>query len=151
MDVSYLWLIAAAAFFACEVFGLSGIGFLFAGLAAIGVAIVAEIGVVTKSAYIAQFAWFFLLTAVFALLLWKPMRKMQTTSKDKPYSNIVGDTATVGDEPLRKGQTGTARWSGTIMQAELSPHAPVDELEPGTIVKILSVSGTKLIVDIQRH
>lgn len=71
---------------------------------------------------------------------------LKKSSHKQTYSNMIGDTAVVEGNGLRKGETGEATWSGTRMRAQLSDHAPVDALPPGTKVTIIEVTGVTLIV-----
>lgn len=142
----HAWLLAGAAFIAIEAFGVSGIGFFFAGLGALTVGIVIRLGIIDTGALLAQFAWFFALTAAWAALLWKPLRMFHTSRKGQlqPYNNMVGDTAKVGAGGLRKGHEGSAHWSGTIMRAEIAPEEMADFLSEGTPALIVRVEGNKL-------
>ncbi len=144
---SYLWLIFAAVFLALEAFGLPGIGLFFAGIAALITGLLVEYGAIAGDDYILQFGSFLVLTAVTAGLLWKQMQRWRTNPKaDGEFNNMVGSEATVLEGGLHKGKRGKAKWSGTIMSAELSADAAIDTVEEGTIVQILAVKGTCLIV-----
>lgn len=147
-SVSYYWLVLGVICIAVEALGLSGVGFFFAGLASICVAVLAEAGLVGQSSYLAQFAWFFALTAVWAAILWKPIRRYYTLKKHSGgFSNIVGDTAIVTGDGLVKGKEGTVIWSGTIMKAEITPGAHIEHAGTGGQVIIVDVKGAKLIVE----
>ncbi len=147
LPAPYLWLIAGMVCLALEAFGISGIGFLFAGLAAIVVAVFIELNIVETGAYIAQFAWFFGLTMVWASLLWNPMRRFKIGKNTEPaYQNIVGDTAVVIEAALEKGKRGQVRWSGTVMQAEIAEDEKTTRIEVGSHVHIHAVKGSTLII-----
>lgn len=142
---STLWLIAGALFVAIEAFGVPGFGFFFAGLAALGVALIIEMNVVASQAHVAQFAWFFGLTVAWAIVLWAPLKRFHSrrASNHVAAGSLVGDTAVVSAQGLRKGYEGQVQWSGTLMRAELLEGGPLTE---GAQVVIVAVEGNKLVV-----
>ncbi len=145
--ISYYWLIAGALLLAIEAFGVPGIGFLFAGLAAVVVGVLIHLGVIDETNQVAQFAAFFAITAAFAALLWKKLKEWRTNpSSSDSYSNMVGDTAIVSGGGLQKGKQGQVSWSGTTMTAEIADDAGAEMLEDATVVTIVAVKGNKLIV-----
>lgn len=147
-NITYLWLIAGGVFLALEAFGIPGIGFFFAGMAALCVAIVVESAAVAPGDYFMQLVWFLGLTAAWAALLWKPMKQFWTRQKQGPaVGDVVGETVTVAEGGLKKGQEGRVHWSGTTMLAELAPAAAVTEIAAGGKARVVSVKGSKLIVD----
>lgn len=147
LDASYIWLIAGALLLAIEAFGVPGIGFLFAGLAAIVVGLLVDFSIIAADDYVLQVGAFFAFTAVTAALLWKKLKQWRTApAKGGEFQNIIGDKAIVGRGGLQKGQTGQVSWSGTTMMAEIQDDATVDGIKEGVVVKIVGVRGSKLIV-----
>ena len=146
LSPALLWLLIGAVALVLEVMGVSGIGLLFAGIGAFFVGILIETGIAPADGYLIQVAWWFLFTALSALLLWKPFRRLLQRQKHH-YSNMIGDTAVIGPEGLKPGETGHARWSGTIMQARLAPHCAVDSVAAGAQVRITGVQGATLLVE----
>lgn len=145
--VGYLWLIAGALFVALEVFGAPGIGLLFGGLAALLVGMLLQAGILGVEDIVLQVGLWFGSTVMIAVLLWKPLKRWRSPKSDgKEFSNIVGDTAVIFAGELVRGSTGQARWSGTIMQAEIDPVADATRIEEGTIVEITQVRGNTLYV-----
>ncbi len=146
LSPSLLWLIAGMVLIGLEVFGVPGIGLLFAGIAALITGVLVESGLMASDNYTMQFACFFVLTGISALLLWKPMQRWRTApAAAGDYNNMVGDKVVViGD--LARGKTGKARWSGTTMQARLIPDAVVDILPDGADAEIVAVDGNMLIL-----
>ncbi len=142
----YLWLIAGVVFVLFEAFGVSGVGFFFAGLGAIVVGAFLQAGWLLPEAHVIQFVVFFASTGFWAALLWKPMKKFAFKHNAPGYSNMVGDVAYVGSAGLHKGVVGEATWSGTIMKAELSHVSPDASLAAGTPVLITDIKGNTLIV-----
>ena len=138
-----IWFIVGAALIAIEIFMVPGTGILFAGLGAItvgGVVIAGWVEVVSG-----QFILFFLSTAIWAALLWKPLKKLMNSS-NSGYSDIVGDTAVVHVESLEKGKRGQVKWAGTIMNCEIAPQENTEKILPGTEVTITEVSKGILLV-----
>ena len=145
--IAYYWLVASMVFLALEAFGISGVGFLFAGLAAVCVGILIELDVISRFDMVEQFATFFGATTVCALLLWKPLKRWYSNKEGRAYSNIVGTMAKVtSPEGLRKGSLGEVKWSGTTMQAELTMESPKMHIAEGEMVVVVSVKGSKLVV-----
>jgi len=140
IPVHYWWLAAGAIFCVLEILGVSGIGFLFAGLAALCVGIAVTGHWILPESYLIQAAWFFALTLFWAALLWKKLRP----KKGITYQDTVGARGTVVKGALVKGKMGSVQWSGTIMNAELT--GAVDSLPEGSNVVIQSVRGNVLVV-----
>lgn len=138
-----IWVLSGVALISIEVFMVPGIGFLFAGLGAISVGIALMAGLFIS--FTAQVTWFFCLTAIWAAVLWWPLRRAYRRP-DSGYADMVGDIATVGPDGLQKGKLGQVRWSGTIMNCRLDEGCDQEKLNPETEVKILKVSDGILIV-----
>lgn len=138
-----IWLIAGASLIAIEIFLAPGTGILFAGLGAITVGGVMIAG--GAEAMDDQFILCFLFTAVWAALLWKPLKAMMNNG-DSGYSDFIGETATIHEKPLLKGQRGQVKWSGTIMNCEIAPIESVETFSPGDEVIISDVSKGILLV-----
>lgn len=145
MNIVYLWLLVGVVFIAIEAVGISGVGFLFAGLGALVTGTALHMEWIEIDDRILQFTVFFIATFVWAALLWKPMQKIMQR-KQGGYSNIVGDTAYVGSGGLHKHRGGEVTWSGTIMRAQLDNSASVESLEPGAQVVIVETKGATLVV-----
>lgn len=148
ISIASYWLIAGALLVVAEVAGITGIGCFFAGLGTLVVGLLLEGGIIPPNAYFAQFAWFFAATTVWAILLWKPLKKwLHHTPPHSAQGNMIGDTARVGPQGLQKGSTGEAIWSGTAMRAEIAAHCTVERIEPGAQVRICEVRGVTLLVE----
>lgn len=145
-DPAVAWYIVAVILLFTEmVTGGLILGLLFLGIGALvtGTWILyssAEVSMVT------QLAVFFTTSIVIAALLWRPLKRFRNRFSDKPYVNMVGNTAKVVDKPLKKGGVGTVRWSGTFMRARIVSGLAVRQLAPGTTVKIVEVKGNVLHV-----
>ncbi len=143
-----LWLLLGIAAVLAEVLAVApGIGLLFTGLGALGVSLLLYSLPGAEISLLGQLTWFLAFTAVWAVLLWKPLKRWRMPSPHSgTYSNIVGDRATVGTEGLRRGQQGQVIWSGTLMNAELADDATLEDLPAGATVKVAAVRGNTLIV-----
>ena len=138
------WLILGALLIVLEITVLQGIGFLFAGLGAICVGAILTTGM--ELDVINQFILFFVLTAIWTALLWKPLKNF-FKGKNSGFNDMVGSTAMVYEEDLIRGKTGKVKWSGTIMKCKLDEHYNMQEkIELDTEVVITEVSQGILIV-----
>lgn len=144
MTISVYWLITAAVFLALEAFGIPGIGFLFAGIAAFIVGLAVELRLIDALNYTAQGAVFFVLTCAFAVALWKKLKHWRLNPNAPVYSNILGTEATV-TRPLIGGEEGEVRWSGTLMRARLQPGSAAEALVGATVI-VTAIEGTLLTV-----
>jgi len=142
----YVWLVAGVVLMAIEAFGFPGTGLLFAGLGAVVAGAAVYLNIINNDAHVTQFITFFVATAAWAYLLWKPLKKFRVARPQGEFHNIIGDTAYVGSNGLTKRAGGEVTWSGTIMKAQLAKHVPVEMLEAGAQVTIVEVSGATLIV-----
>ncbi|MDE3016622.1 MAG: NfeD family protein [Pseudomonadota bacterium] len=144
IPVTYLWLAAGVLLVLFDALHLGGVGLFFAGLGAIIAGVSLWFGIVGEDAHVAQWLVFFAATALWSLVLWKPMRKFRHRHNGN-YSNIVGETAYVGSSGLTRKKGGEVTWSGTIMKARLSDGAP-EALEAGAPVVVTDIQGATLIV-----
>lgn len=147
LSSAYGWLIAGGVLLALEAFGIPGIGFLFAGLAAIVVGLLVHLEVISPENLVLQAGAFCGITAMLAALLWKTLKNWRTNPEaTERFSNIIGDMATVGKGGLEKGSVGQASWSGTTMMAEIDPACSLNSFDEGTLVQITAVKGNHLFV-----
>jgi membrane protein implicated in regulation of membrane protease activity len=142
MSPTILWLLAGALFIGIEIFGIPGLGFLFAGIAALMVGGAIEFGVLAADGYLQQFLLFFALTSISAALLWKKLKR----NTEVNYNNMVGSEATVAQPGLSGGKEGQVKWSGTLMRAKIDPACGRDVLASETAVIIKSVEGNLVYV-----
>ena len=141
------WLILGAALIIFEALTMPGIGLFLAGLGALVTGILVKAGLIEGANIIGQWAWFFGLTTLWVIILWKSLMKFRTTrGSSQKFTNVIGETAIAGKEGLAKGRVGQVSWSGTLMRAELDASVLVDFVPPDTQVEIKAVSGTTLIV-----
>ncbi len=144
LNPSAVWLIAGVILIIIEIILFSGIGFLFTGLGAITVGAGLVVGWIDSLS--SQFILFFLSSAFWTVVLWKPLKSF-IAGKESGFEDMVGSTAVVFGESIEKGKIGQVKWSGTIMKCQFDPEA--EELEmiaPETEVIITAVSKGILII-----
>ncbi|MCE3233004.1 MAG: hypothetical protein K0R98_1261 [Rickettsiaceae bacterium] len=139
-NVSTFWLICGAACIAIEAF-ITGVGFLFVGLASISTGGLIASGLIDPANLVAQISIFLGLTFLWAVILWTPLQKFL---KRSGFQNIIGGTAIVESNTLASNTTGNVKWSGTTMLARLDKNSqPVSK---GDEVVITAMEGNVLTV-----
>lgn len=124
------------------VMGLSG-PLLFFGIASIATGILVHVGVI--DGWQSETLVVGILTAVIALILWKPLKKMQNSrSQTDNSSDMIGLQVPVIDDITKK--TGTVRYSGVNWHARLAEHVKVDAIKSNSICLIVAVTGTTMLV-----
>lgn len=139
----YAWIVAGALMLLVEALGIPGVGFLFAGLGAVGTGVLISSGMLETNAFLAQTVSWLVLTFLVAAILFKPLQRWRSRQR-AAYHSMIGTTASVMPPGLLPDQEGQARWSGTLMRARLA--AGQDPAEAGAVLRILAVEGTVLIV-----
>ncbi len=144
------WLIMGAIFVVLEVAALPGFGLLFAGLAAITLGGLLTYDVITAADILDQIVWFFAFTALWWVVLWKPLKKLiKKQPGEETYENLAGTYGTVDDErDLTEGKIGFVKWSGTRMRASLRKGASVQRVKNGETVYVHSQKDGVLMVDV---
>ena len=144
LSPSIIWLITGCLLIAFEATLLPGTGLLFAGLSAICVGVALIAGWIESATV--QFITFFLTTGFWATLLWKPLKNFMK-SPQSGYNDMVGSVAVVCGDPIKPGQMGEVKWSGTIMKCKFDSETDRKVyLNSGTEVTIVEVSNGILIV-----
>lgn len=144
LSPSSVWFIVGGFFILMEITTVTGIGLLFAGLGAMVVGGALEAGWI--EGLLPQFLVFFLSTAIWTAVLWKPLKSF-VGGKDSGFDDMVGSTAIVFGQEIKKGGTGEVKWSGTIMRCKYEPKSgDSTAVQPDTEVVISRVSKGVLIV-----
>ncbi|MEK6746471.1 MAG: NfeD family protein [Pseudomonadota bacterium] len=144
-NVMIVWLVVGVIFLIAEI-GVPGVGLLFAGLGALTVGMGLNFLLIPLDDILLQILVFVVSTALWALVLWKPMQKLKLGKTKASYHNIIGDTASVGEKGISKTHGGEVVWSGAIMKAKLAESSPVEKLESGAQVVIKDITGNVLTV-----
>lgn len=139
-----IWLIVGALLIILELVLVPGVGFLFAGLGAISVGAGLTVGWIDGLS--AQFISFFISSAFWTAILWKPLKSF-IEGKGSGFDDMVGSAAVVFGQSIEKGKMGKVKWSGTIMKCQFDPEAEgLEKIAPGTEMTITGVSKGVLIV-----
>lgn len=141
----YIWLIAGVAFLIIEAIGINGFGMFFAGLGALFVGMVINFDLIAEDNLLEQLVVFGLSTTIWAISLWKPIKKWHNGKKSS-YNNMIGETAIVAEGGISKQNGGSVKWSGTIMKAKLHDSEDSQDLPEGTQVIIKEIAGNTLTV-----
>ncbi len=124
------------------VMGLSG-PLLFFGIASIATGILVHVGII--DGWQSEILVVGVLTAVIALILWQPLKKMQNSrSQTDTSSDMIGLQVPVIDDITKKA--GTIRYSGVNWHARLADHTHVKVIKSNSICLIVAVTGTTMLV-----
>lgn len=87
-----------------------------------------------------------LISLVAALLLWKPLKKLQgeSTQVADTSSDMIGQVVKASSDISIAD--GTIRYSGIDWQARISREQEVETIASGAAVEIIAVDGTTMIV-----
>jgi membrane-bound ClpP family serine protease len=145
------WFIAGTIMVLIEVFAIPGLGFLFAGLAAITLGGLISFDVLNEVTTVAQLAYFFFFTSIWWAALWIPLRKFTKNKKGKTFENLVGTYGTVDDKNgLEAGKIGHIKWSGARMRAIIKKDSTTQKIEEGSTVWVHSQNDGVLEVDLEK-
>jgi membrane protein implicated in regulation of membrane protease activity len=87
-----------------------------------------------------------LFTLMSAIILWKPLKQFQGTTKVVDNSSdMIGQTVRVSETVTVNG--GSIRYSGINWNARLAMHSQVENIETGIVVTITAMDGNIAIVD----
>ena len=146
IDTTFFWFGLSMVLFLVEAFGLPGLGFFFAAIAALCVGLLVELNVLALDDHIQQGSAFFALTAIWAAALWKPLKKWRMQNPAQVHNDMIGRTAIVAEGGLSKNRSGNAKWSGTIMKARMAADAAIEKAAEGDELKIVDVQSATLIL-----
>lgn len=125
-----LWMIFGFILIILEVAILPGVGMLFAGLGAVTTYVFLEFTVIDHN-WLNEIIIFALASAIWAAILWLPLKHVSLSSKANSYNNIIGSTAIICEHELTPGMIGSVKWSGVEMKAKLTDtttnSAQIDE------------------------
>lgn len=140
----HLWYLIAGISFVIElsIMGLSG-PLLFFALASLATGILVSLGIV--DGWQSQILTVGILSAVIAVILWKPLKALQN-SKDKTdnSSDMIGLKVPVS-APIT-ATSGSIRYSGIDWQARLADEANVDSINDSNQCQIVAIQGNTMLV-----
>jgi membrane protein implicated in regulation of membrane protease activity len=150
MELNYIWLLIGSVLIFLEVIIAPGIGFLFSGLASITLGALITFGVIDdESSLLVQLAIFFALTILWAIILWRPLKKLIKKNKSS-YDNLVGTQAIIANNNILKGEIGEVIWSGTTMRAKISSNSVAEIINVNSKVVVLGQEDGVLIIDTKK-
>lgn len=144
-NIMIIWLVVGVILFIAEMV-IPGIGFLFAGAGALTVGMLLNFYALSVDDTSLQILVFVVSTAIWTVILWKPIQKLRLGKNKTSYNNIVGEIAIVTNTGLSKANGGEVLWSGVNMRAKLDEHSGVESLEAGKQVIIKEIKGNILTV-----
>lgn len=140
----HLWYLIAGISFVIElsIMGLSGPLFFFA-LGSLATGILVSFGMLTG--WQSQILSVGLLTAVIAVLLWKPLKTLQNSkNKTDDSSDMIGLTVPVSSEVTIT--SGSIRYSGIDWQARLADDVSVEVITEQSQCQIVAINGNTMLV-----
>ncbi len=140
----HLWYLIAGISFVIElsIMGLSG-PLLFFAIASLTTGILVSIGFV--EGWQSEILTVGLLTAVVAVILWKPLKSLQNSKgKTDDSSDMIGLQVPASSEI--DAVSGTIRYSGIDWQARLADEANGGCISESSQCEIVGVTGTTMLV-----
>ena len=137
------WVSAGFLMLAVEagVLGFSSGVLLFSALGALFTAGLLWLGVLPDT-WLAGAACFGISSGVAAVLLWKPLLKLQNFDvPEKDNSSDLIGLRFVVKQTVTLIEPGSTRYSGIDWRVEIAPGMGLDEIEPGTLVAVVSVDA----------
>ncbi len=140
-----IWVVIAVALIIVEVTA-PGIGGLFSAVAALSVGALMILEIIDPDSFVEELVYFFGLTIFWAVILWKPLKKMMQ-SPDGEFSDIIGTRAKVVEGDLHKDSVGKVKWSGVNMHAQVHECCDKKTIKDGEQVWIVDKDGMTLLID----
>jgi membrane protein implicated in regulation of membrane protease activity len=134
------WSLIGFAAIMVELLFISGFGMLFIGL---GAFTVAGINVFYPEMQYLQYLYFALFSCLWFALLWYPLKNFYHKSPSSLVSNFIGDKVELISD-LKPGSIGQVKWSGTIMNAELTKDIK-KTIKAGEFLEVEGVRGSILV------
>lgn len=137
-----VWFVLGFVLLAIELiaFGFAIGVLLFGGLGALLTGLIVWLNIIPDS-FMVSVACFALSTALITVILWKPLKKLQSGSElgNDRSSDLIGHTFTL-DSDVSTGAHGNHKFSGINWRVEPSEELPPETIEAGTKVKVAAVS-----------
>jgi membrane protein implicated in regulation of membrane protease activity len=142
-----IWFIAAIFLVVLEVVLGFTIILLFASFASFIVGIVISFGLLDDADLVNQIGLFFAISVVASILLLRPLKRLiASRNRAVPVVNYVGQKVILQDESLTKGEFGSAKWSGTIVNIRLAEGDDGKTYRAGDILIVVDVVENIFIV-----
>ena len=136
----FLWMILGVAMICLEMFIVTGMGFLFAGLGALTTFGMLEFQLI-ESNFVFNLAVFLTSSIAWWGVLWYPIKLLKCSKSS--YQGLVGSVVTLSSD-IQKGQIGSIVWSGVRMRAALDKEEQALLLKKGTRAKVARIKGNIL-------
>ncbi len=140
----HLWYLIAGLSFVIElsIMGLSG-PLLFFAIASLITGVLVNIGLI--EGWKIEIFTIGILTALTAIILWKPLKKLQNTKVDTDNSSdMIGLQVPVSAEIT--AISGSIRYSGINWNARLAENCGVDKISEPNQCKIVAIKGNIMLV-----
>jgi len=140
----HLWYLIAGISFVVElsIMGLGG-PLLFFALASLGTGILVSLGFIVG--WQSEILSVGLLTALVAVLLWKPLKLLQNLrEKTDNSSDMVGLKVPASSDI--NNISGSVRYSGIDWQARLADEVDVDSIKDQSQCQIVAITGNTMLV-----
>lgn len=145
--IAQIWLLFGIVLIVLEVALGMTIVLLFASLSAFTIGFLIFLEKIDHANLTAQGALFLTFMLLWAALLWKKLKSFRgSKNTTSDYANIIGQSAVVVDD-LHKNKSGSIKWSGTTINAEIDPNSKHDLLPKGEEVTVIKVQNNTFIVD----
>jgi membrane protein implicated in regulation of membrane protease activity len=134
------WVAVGFAMLAAEVliFGFTTLILLFAGIGAIVTGLLMMTGILPET-WVAGVSAFGIATGISAVLLWRPMRTMQTAATpQQQQSNDFDGLEFVLEQTITTGTPGKHRYSGIDWKVVIDDSSEDDEISAGERVRVAS-------------
>jgi len=135
------WIITGIVLLAIEIlaFGMASGVLLFAGSGALVTGTFLALGVIPPS-WDVSIACFAVTSALSAITLWKPMKRMQGEGNVTPgqTSDLIGYSFRL-DTDISTTKPGSCRYSGIAWRVEIADEATVVQISAGQIVRVVAV------------
>jgi membrane protein implicated in regulation of membrane protease activity len=145
--IAQIWFFIGIILIVLEVvFGMTIVLF-FASLSAFTLGFLIYLDKLDPANFVAQGILFLVFILIWAALLWKKLKNFYGFKRNNDeYQNIIGQSAVLLND-LHKGKTGSIRWSGTTVKAEIDPNSKHRLLAKDEEVTVIRVQNNIFIID----
>lgn len=148
-----VWAVVGVVLLVIEAFGISGIGLINLGLAAITLSLFIATDTLDRRALSYKSMGFLYLGLTFLWFIsrWLPVQfsgdqKEKTNQNRDSMIDVVGSTGAVVSRTLRRDRDGAIKWEGQTMYARIAPEMTVGSIPKGQQVWVTGIDGNTLLV-----